>query len=377
MASKRDYYDVLDIGRDASQDDVRRAFRRLARQYHPDVSTDDSAATRFKEINEAYEVLGDPEKRRQYDQWGHNGPGASFGAGAGGFGIQDIFETFFGGAGGRGGGRRPARGSDLRYDLQISFEEAIFGVTREIEVPRTVVCTRCSGSGAEPGSQPQRCPTCGGSGEIRRVQQSVFGQFVNVMACDRCRGSGQVISKPCAECRGRGTVEHLRKLTITIPPGVDDGQQMQVAGEGESGQRGGPPGDLYIFISVAAHETFKRQGSDIVLDVTVNVAQAALGAELDVPTIDGTTRVTLPAGTQFGRVLRLRGKGVPHLRGNGRGDQQVRVRVEVPTHLTDEQRRLFERLAASLAGESFGDDHPSARGGKGIFERVKDVLGGE
>src|SRR5262245_122610 len=246
MAVKRDYYEVLGVSRGASDDDIRRAFRRLARQYHPDVNKEDGAAARFKEIGEAYEVLSDAEKRRQYDRFGHTGVGgaAGFPGGAGGFGIEDIFETFFG-ATTRGASRRPTRGADLRYDLELTFDEAVFGTTHEIEVPKAVVCGRCNGDGAEPGTPPQRCPTCGGSGEIRRAQQSIFGQFVNVMVCDRCRGQGTIITKACEECHGRGTVEHVRKVPLTIPAGVDNGQQMQVPGEGELGQRGGPPGDLY------------------------------------------------------------------------------------------------------------------------------------
>ncbi|HZR00302.1 MAG TPA: molecular chaperone DnaJ [Chloroflexota bacterium] len=381
MAVKRDYYEVLGVSRDASQDEVRRAFRRLARQYHPDVNKDDGAATRFKEINEAYEVLSDAEKRRQYDRFGHAGVGAAgagFGAAGAGFGIEDIFETFFGAT--TRTSRRPTRGADLRYDLEISFEEAVFGTTREIEVPKTVVCPRCSGDGAEPGSPPQRCPTCGGSGEIRRAQQSIFGQFVNVMVCDRCRGSGQIITKACAECHGRGTVQHVRKIPLTIPAGVDDGQQMQVPGEGELGGRGGPPGDLYVFISVKPHPQFKRQNYDLIYDVGLDVASAALGDEIDVPTLEGPTKLKVPPGTQHGKVLRVRGKGVPHLRGSGRGDLQVRIHVNVPQSLTDEQRELFERLRDSLRQAAPRTDQGAngrhnSRGS--IFDRVKDVLGGD
>jgi molecular chaperone DnaJ len=375
MAVKRDYYDVLGVGRDASADEIRRAFRRLARQYHPDISKEDGAEARFKEVNEAYEVLSDAEKRRQYDRFGHAGGQAGFGGAPGGFGIEDIFETFFGAA--NRNSRRPSRGADLRYDLELTFEEAAFGTTREIEVPKTVVCTRCSGDGAEPGTPPQRCPSCNGSGEIRRAQQSIFGQFVNVMVCDRCRGTGQIITKACGECHGRGTVQHVRKIPLTIPAGVDDGQQMQVPGEGEMGGRGGPPGDLYIFLSVQAHPKFKRQNYDLVYDLAVDVAQAALGDEVEVPTLDGTTTLKIPAGTQHGKVLRLRGKGVPHLRGSGRGDQQIRIHVAVPQTLTDEQRALFEKLRASFGQSGAPEPQGNGRPGKGIFERVKDVLGGE
>jgi molecular chaperone DnaJ len=372
MAVKRDYYEVLGVERTASEDDVRRAYRRLARQYHPDVNKDAGAEARFKEVNEAYEVLSDAEKRRTYDRFGHAAAGAGgFGAGVG-FGIDEIFETFFGGVNRGGNPRRPARGADLRYDLEIAFEEAIFGVTKEIDLPRTVPCGRCRGDGAEPGTQPERCPTCNGAGEIRRVQQSIFGQFVNVTVCDRCRGRGEVITKPCQECGGRGAVQQTRKLSIPIPAGVDDGQQMHLPGEGELGARGGPPGDLYVVIAVAPHETFKRQDTNILYDLSINVAQAALGDEVEVPTIDGTDKLKVPAGAQSGAVLRLRGKGVPRLRAQGRGDQLVRLRVTIPQELTDEQRELFQRLAKSFNGHA-----PASKQGKGLFDKVKDVLGGD
>lgn len=374
MAVKRDYYEVLGVPRDASEDDIRRAFRRLARQYHPDVNRESDANVRFKEINEAYEVLADAGKRRNYDHFGHADGPQGVGRGGAGFGIDDIFETFFGAAS-RGGGRRPTRGADLRYDLTLRFEEAVFGASREIEVPRTVRCARCGGDGAEPGTTPQPCPQCSGSGEIRRVQQSIFGQFVNVMVCDRCRGAGRVVAKPCTECSGRGDVQTVRKLTIDIPAGVDEGQQMHVVGEGESGQRGGPAGDLYVVLAVEPHEYFKRQGSDVVYELTVDVAQAALGDEVEVPTIEGREKIKVPAGTQTGRVIRLRGKGIPHLRGSSRGDQQVRVRVQVPTQLSEEQRRLFEQLGATFRGER-PEPHGS-KGGKGLLDRVKDALGGD
>lgn len=376
MAVKRDYYELLGVDRGASQDEIRRAFRRLARQFHPDVNKEPEAGTRFKEVNEAYEVLGNPEKRATYDRFGHSGPMGGFGTAGPGFGIEDIFETFFGSST-RSRSGRAARGADLRYDLELDFEEAIFGTTKEIEVPRTVPCARCGGDGAEPGSQPERCPTCGGAGEIRRAQQSIFGQFVNVMVCDRCRGQGTIITRPCTECRGRGQVQHRRKLSVTIPAGVDDGQQMQLAGEGEMGARGGPPGDLYVVLSVRPHPRFKRQGNDLIYELAIDVAQAALGDEVEVPTIDGSTRLRIPPGTQFGRVLRLKEKGVPHLRGHGRGDQQVRVRVAIPQTLTDEQRELFQRLAATFDGKGSPAGDQMGKHGRGLFDRVKDVLGGE
>lgn len=374
MAVKRDYYEVLSVTRDANEDEIRRAFRRLARQYHPDVNKDADADARFKEVNEAYDVLTNAEKRQQYDRFGHGSPA---GVGASGFGIEDIFETFFGG-GGRSG-RRPARGADLRYDLTISFEEAMFGTSKKLEIPRTVPCGRCSGNRSEPGSQPERCPRCNGAGEIRHTQQSVFGQFVNVTMCDRCRGAGSIVTKPCTECRGIGEVRHVRELTLNVPAGVDEGQQLHLVGEGELGARGGPPGDLYVVLTVEPHETFKRRGDDLILEQTINVAQAALGTDLEVPTFEGTERVRIPAGTQSGRIVRVRGRGVPRLRTNTRGDLQVHFRVEIPTKITDDQRRLFQQLAATFdGGETPGAETGDGRAhSKGIFGRVKDALGAD
>ena len=367
MATKRDYYEVLGLQRSAGEEEIRRAFRRLARQYHPDVNKEPDAERRFKEINEAYEVLGDAEKRRTYDRFGHDGLQAQgFGAGTGmggfgGFGFEDIFETFFG-TGTRTRGRRATRGTDLRYNLSLSFEEAVFGAERVLEIPRWQACPRCGGSGGEPGTQPIRCPNCNGSGEIRRVQQSIFGQFVNVNICERCRGEGEIIATPCRECQGQGRVQTIRRLSVSIPPGVDDGQQMRVAGEGEVGSAGGPPGDLYVFISVASHPVFKRQGTDILHDLTINVAQAVLGDEVEVPTIDGTpVRVRVPSGTQHGKVLRLRERGVPHLGGRARGDQLIRIRVALPQDLTDEQRRLFRELARTFGTPAQGDAYSTDR----------------
>ena len=406
MATKRDYYEVLGVPRGSGEDDIRRAFRRLARQYHPDVNADPSAEARFKEINEAYETLSDAEKRQHYDRFGTADPmGAGFGGGGfTGFGnIEDIFESFFGGA-----ARRTNRGSDFRYNLSLSFEEAVFGVEKVLEIPRSVLCPHCNGSGGEPGTQPIECPTCRGSGEIRRVQQSILGRFVNVTMCDRCGGEGRINPTPCTECRGERTIRNVQRLSVSIPPGVDDGQQVHLAGQGEIPPRGGVPGDLYVAISVAPHPVFRRQGADLLYDLTINVAEAALGAEVDVPTIDNEpARLKVPSGTQTGKVLRVRSKGVPHLRGNGRGDELVRVRVEIPQDLTEQQRRLFRELARTFG--TGGDEEPvgagvsngrkseggtseakpstdrgsrdgKARGkkkDKGILDKIKDVLEGE
>jgi molecular chaperone DnaJ len=369
MAVKRDYYEVLGVQRNASQDEIKKAFRRLARQYHPDVNKAADAEAKFKEINEAYEVLSDPEKRGMYDRFGHAGPTAApgFDPFASADPFSSIFETFFGGTM-RGTQRGPQRGADLRYTLSISFEEAIFGVEKTIEYRRMETCQACRGSGAEPGTEPVRCPKCGGLGEIR--QRAPLFNMVTVTTCDMCRGEGTVIAIPCRECRGEGRVRQTRKMTVRVPPGVDSSSQIRISGEGEAGPRGGPYGNLYVVIDVQPHPYFVREGNDIILELPLNVAQAALGAEVDVPTIDGTERLHIPPGVQGGAVFRIRGKGVPFLRGSGRGDQIVVVRVVVPTNLNDYQRRLFEELARSLDKEPIGNQRD-----EGFFGRIKNALG--
>ncbi|HVC34802.1 MAG TPA: molecular chaperone DnaJ [Chloroflexota bacterium] len=372
MPTKRDYYEVLGVSRGATEDEIRKAYRKLAFQLHPDRNPSPDADVKFKEINEAYEVLSDTQRRREYDQFGHQGAtaGAAGFGGFSGFGFDEIFETFFGGGTRTAGGRRTQRGSDLRVDLTLTFEEAVFGSEKTVEVPRWERCARCSGNGAEPGTQPSRCPTCNGTGEIRRVQQSVIGQFVSVTVCDRCRGEGRVILTPCSECRGTGRVRSSHRVLVSIPAGIDDGQQIRLPGEGETGLHGAPSGDLYVAVSVTPHQSLKRQGVDLVYDLAVNVAQAALGDDVEVPTPEGPpTRVKVPSGTQAGRVIRLKDHGVPHLRAGGRGDLLVRVRVTVPQHLTDEQRDLFQKLAKTLGPEPHED--------KGFFDKVKEVFGGE
>ncbi|MBX6770366.1 MAG: molecular chaperone DnaJ [Chloroflexi bacterium] len=372
MPTKRDYYEVLGVPRNATEEEIRKAFRKLAFQYHPDRNHSADANEKFKEINEAYEVLSDPQRRREYDQFGHQGVGAAssgFG-GFGGFGFDEIFETFFGTGTRTTTSRRAQRGADLRVDLRLTFEEAVFGCEKTIEVPRWEQCDRCAGTGAEPGTQPSRCPSCNGTGEIRRVQQSIIGQFVSVTICERCHGEGRVILTPCQECRGSGRVRAMHRVLVTVPAGIDDGQQIRLAGEGEPGLRGGPAGDLYVAVSVAPHPSLKRQGVDLIYDLAINVAQAALGDEVEVPTPEGPpVRVRIPAGTQSGRVIRLAGRGVPHLRSSGRGDLLVRVRVVIPQHLTDEQRDLFQKLARTFGHEPHED--------RGFFEKFKDVFGGD
>jgi len=375
--SKRDYYEVLGVPRDADDNAIKGAYRRLARQYHPDVNKAADAEERFKEINEAYEVLSDADRRAAYDRYGHAGtqgfPGGAGGFGGAGFpGFNDIFEEFFGGFCGMRGAaaqRGPARGADLRYDLEITFQEAVFGSEKEIEIIRQELCPTCNGSGAEPGTKPIRCPQCNGTGEVRRAQQTILGQFVSVTTCPRCNGDREIATSPCAECRGQKRVRVTRKLMVSIPAGVDDGMRIRLANEGEPGERGGPNGSLFVVLSVRPHPVFQRQENDIVLELPVNIVQAALGAEIEVPTVDGPERISLKAGTQHGEVLRIKGKGVPILRTNRRGDQLVVVKVVVPEKLNDKQRKLLHELGDSLGLESLGKDNRS------LFEKIIDSVG--
>ncbi len=382
MAVKRDYYEVLEVSRTVTKDELKRQYRRLARQYHPDVNPEPEAVERFKEISEAYEVLSDDDKRSAYDRFGHagvgNGAGGGFEQGFGGF--ADIFEEFFGtfsGAGaGRGRRRRgPRKGTDLRYDLTITFEEAIFGVEREIEYRRPETCTTCGGNGAEPGTKPIACTTCGGTGEVRRVQQSILGQFVNVVTCSTCGGTGELIPHLCHECNGRKLVERTVTKKVKIPPGVDSETQIRLTGEGGAGLDGGPPGNLFVVLNVAPHEYFQRRGDDIFLVLQINVSQAALGDEITVPTVDGETTLQVPPGTQAGKEFRLRGLGVPKLdrsgRGAniGRGDQLVILQVAIPKHLTPEQITLFQQLSQTLGKEV------TPQKDKGLLGQLKDALG--
>jgi molecular chaperone DnaJ len=377
----RDYYDVLGVPRNASKDDIKRAFRDLARKYHPDVSSEANAEERFKEINEAYQVLSNDERRAAYDRFGHAGVnGGMPGGGFSGFpGFEEIFEEFFGGFGGFGGGRRrrsgPVQGRDLRYDLRIEFDQAVFGAEVDIDVQRLETCDVCKGTRAEPGTSPHRCPECNGTGQVRQVRQTFLGSMVNIGECSRCRGTGEVVDTPCKHCEGRGVLAKTRTLTVKIPPGVDDGTQIRLAHEGEPGQRNGPPGDLYVVLHVEGHEFFKRRNNDIILEVSINVAQAALGDSITVPTIDGDEEITVPAGTQSGKVMRMRGKGVPKLRRDGttsgRGDQLLVLTVDIPTKLSKEQRKLFEEL-----GRTLGREVIPQKAGRGFMDRVADFFGG-
>jgi molecular chaperone DnaJ len=357
------------VSRGATPDEIKKAFRRLARQYHPDVSKEDDAEAKFKEINEAYEVLSDEQKRAMYDRFGHSTPGggAGYDPFGGGDAFSTIFDAFFGGQAGQRTQRGPQRGADLRYNLRLSFEEAIFGVEKEIEYRRLEGCPSCRGSGAEPGTDPVRCPKCQGSGEVR--QRAPLFNMVTVTTCDNCGGSGTVIPIPCRECRGEGRVRQTRTITVKVPAGVDSNQQIRISGEGEAGPRGGPFGNLYVALDVQPHQLFLREGNDIILELKLNVAQAALGEEVAVPTIDGEEKLRIPAGTQTGQTFRLRGKGVPFLRQSGRGDQIVISRVVVPPKLNEQQRRLFQELARTFDPEEQGERD------EGFLGRIKDALG--
>ncbi|MBK8022435.1 MAG: molecular chaperone DnaJ [Chloroflexi bacterium] len=381
----RDYYEVLGVARGTDKDAIKRAYRKLAREYHPDVNKDPHAEEHFKEINEAYEVLSDDDKRARYDRFGHagiNGPSGFGGAGAGaaGFGgFEEIFEEFFnnfGGAARQSRRRGPRPGQDRRVEVEISFEEAVFGVTKAVEFERMEVCETCGGNGAAPGTQPVKCVQCAGTGEVRQVQQTFLGSMVQVTTCPRCNGRGETIPTPCTTCKGNGRMRRKVSLDVAIPGGVADGLQIAVRGEGDMGDRGAPQGSLFVVVRVHEHEYFKRRDSDIILDWSINVAQAALGDKVNVPTVDGDVELAVPAGTQTGKVFRLRGKGVPRLRSDGtsygRGDQLIYVNVDVPTKLTEEQRALFEKLAKTMGSEV----EPQVRG-KGFFDRMMDFLSGE
>ena len=381
---KRDYYEVLGLERGASEDEIKRAYRKLAKKYHPDVNQGDAEAeARFKEVGEAYEVLSDPDKKARYDQFGFAGvdpnysPGGGygggfggfdFGGGSGGFDFSSIFNDFFGGGGGgSASGARynaPQRGDNLVAQVEITFEEAAFGCEREINISRVETCTECGGSGAAPGSEPEICPDCRGTGQVR-VKQTFMGmQMQSTTTCSRCGGRGKIISTPCSVCRGKGKVRHNLKKTVTIPAGIDDGQSFRVQGEGHAGSNGGSPGDLLVAVTVQPHAFFTRDGANVLCEIPITFPQAALGSEIEVPTLDGKVRHNIPEGTQTGKTFRLKGKGIPYVGYKTRGDQYVTVVVETPTKLTSEQKELLRRFA-----ESTGDESQPKH--KGFFEKLK------
>ncbi len=375
--NEKDYYEILGIPRGASQEDIRKAYRQLAKKYHPDANQDDhTAEERFKEVNEAYEVLKDAEKRAAYDQFGMAGVKGGFQSARGGFGgmddifgesiFGDIFESFFGGgaSGARTRTRRPQRGQDIAYRMTMSLEEAASGLEKTIEVPRSETCSACGGSGAKAGTEPIRCSKCDGSG------QTIYRQgFLSVSRpCDQCQGRGQTIQTPCPECSGRGRVQSMRKIRVNIPAGADTGLRLRLTGEGEAGRHGGPPGDLYVQVEVQPHPIFTRDGDDLLCELPIGFPQAALGAEVEAPTLEGKVRLKVPSGTQSGKVFRLRVKGIFSLRGYGRGDLLILVVVEVPTKLNSRQKELIKELA-EISGEDTG---PLS---KSFFEKLKEVFG--
>ncbi len=373
--SKRDYYEVLGVAKGASKDEIKKAYRKLSKQYHPDINKAEDAADKFKEIKEAYEVLSDDQKRAHYDQFGHTDPnqgfgGADFGGGFGGF--EDIFNTFFGGGGGR---RRdpnaPRQGADLQYTMTLTFEEAVFGKETDIQIPREEECETCHGSGAKPGTNPETCQHCHGSGQINVEQNTPFGRIVNRRTCHHCNGTGKQIKHKCSTCGGAGKVKKRRKIHVKIPAGIDDGQQLRVSGQGEAGINGGPPGDLYVVFHVREHEFFERDGEDIYCEMPITFSQAALGDDVEIPTLHGKVKLKVPAGTQTGTKFRLKGKGVPNVRGYGIGDQHVIVRVITPTKLSDKQKQLLREFAEASGKIPSGGPEDS------FFSKVKRAFKGD
>ncbi|MBM7554715.1 molecular chaperone DnaJ [Thalassobacillus pellis] len=374
--SKRDYYDVLGVGKDASKEEIKKKYRKLARQYHPDVSDEADAADKFKEVKEAYEVLSDQQKRAQYDQFGHAGAqGQGFGGFGGGAedfgGFGDIFDMFFGGGGRRRDPNAPRKGADLQYTMNLSFEDAIFGKDTDIQIPKEEECETCDGSGAKPGTSPETCPHCQGSGQLNQEQNTPFGRVVNRRVCHHCQGSGQIVKDKCNSCGGSGRVTKRKKIHVNIPAGIDDGMQIRIAGQGEAGVNGGPAGDLFVVVRVQPHEFYDREGDHIFCEMPVTFAQAALGDELEVPTVHGKVKLKVPAGTQTGKTFRLKGKGAPNVRGHAHGDQHVKIRVVTPQKLTDRQKELIREFSEISGNESIDEQHGN------FFQKMKRAFKGE
>ena len=378
MAEQRDLYEVLGLQKGASDDEIKKAYRKLAKKYHPDLNPGDKEAEKkMKEVNGAYEVLSDAEKKARYDQYGFAGidPNYAGGAGGGGFGgfqdfdLGDIFGSMFGGGFGGQQTRHngPRKGENLRITLQLTFEEAVFGCEKSVSVTRNESCKDCGGTGAKKGTSPETCPVCRGSGQVQSTQRTPFGVFSSSSPCQNCKGTGKIIKEPCPSCKGEGRVRKTRTIRVKIPAGIDDGQTISLRGEGNGGARGGPAGDLYVTVYVKEHKMFKRDGQDIILEMPISFAQAALGATLIVPTVDGKVQYDLPEGTQTGTVFRLRGSGVPSVNGRGRGDQYVKVNVEIPRNLNHEQKELLRKF-----DEATGDSCYSERGG--FFKKMKDLF---
>lgn len=373
--AKRDYYEVLGVSRSANEDELKSAFRQLARQYHPDVSDDPDAEEKFKEINEAYAVLSDGEKRAAYDRYGHAGVNTQGMPDFTNIDLSDILEGIFGfgGFGGMGSSRRtrnsPRRGADIASRVTLTFEEAAFGVEKDVEITRDETCETCQGSGAKPGTSAHTCPQCNGQGEVRQVHQTLLGSMVQVVTCPRCNGRGEVIETPCPTCNGRGLERKTVTKTVSIPAGVSPGVQIRLAGEGQPGTNGGPNGNFFLEIDVRKHDFFRRKGDDVLLDLDINITQAVLGDEIKVPTLNGDMDLRIPPGTQPGKVFRLRSQGISHLRGGGTGDQLVTVSVQVPSHLTSEQRELFEKLAKTMDPDIKIQE-------QSFFDKLREVFGG-
>ncbi|WP_059102671.1 molecular chaperone DnaJ [Shouchella shacheensis] len=352
--AKRDFYDVLGVDNNASVDEVKKAYRKLARKYHPDVNKEEGAEAKFKEVKEAYDTLSDPQKKTHYDQFGHTDPNQGFGGagGAGDFGgFGDIFDMFFGGGGGRRNPNAPRQGADLQYTMNLEFKEAIFGKDTDIEIPREETCETCDGSGAKPGTSPETCSHCGGSGQLNVEQNTPFGRVVNRRVCNHCEGTGKMIKDKCTTCAGKGKIRKRKTINIKVPAGIDHGQQLRVSGQGEAGANGGPPGDLYVVFNVSDHEFFERDGEDIYCEVPLTFPQVALGDEIEVPTLTGKVKLKVPAGTQTGTNFRLRGKGAPNVHGRGQGDQHVQVRVVTPKQLSENEKEMMREFAGMSGGK--------------------------
>lgn len=385
MAEKRDYYEVLGVAKGATDDEIKKAYRKLSKKYHPDINKEADAEEKFKEISEAYEVLSDAQKRAAYDQYGHAGTNPNFGGGGGfgggygdfggfsggGFGgFEDIFDTFFGGGGSRSANpNAPRQGADLQYTIKLKFEEAIFGLEKTIRYNREEECHTCHGNGAKPGTQPETCHKCGGSGSINVERQTPLGRVMSRQTCDVCHGTGKEIKEPCPTCGGSGHEKKAHELKVNVPAGVEDGQQMRLQGQGEAGTNSGPYGDLYVVFRVEESDIFNREGAEIYYEQPLNFVQAALGDEINVPTVHGDVKLKIPAGTQTGTSFRLRGKGAPKLRGNGNGDQTVRVKVMTPRNLSEEQKTALRQFA-----EVSGDKINESESSEGFFDKMKDAF---